>query len=442
MSMHVLVVDDNQGVRDALQLLFTLHDLEVRVAATPAQALRIVDRGQTGVVVQDMNFSASATTGEEGETLFRQLRVRDPNLPIILVTAWTSLEMAVSLVREGADDYIGKPWDDQVLVEKVRRLMAARALQSDKATLAEADLAGLVYASPELHALVSLALRIAPADVLVLITGASGTGKERLAELIRANSSRVDAPFITLNAGALPTELLEAELFGAEAGAYTGSKGLRKGRFEVADGGTLFLDEIGALSADGQAALLRVLQTGEYQRLGSSQTRHADVRIIAATNADLKAEVAEGRFREDLYYRLAVIELAIPPLAERPDDIDPIVDHFLAQAGLGPEALDGSTRRTLREHPWPGNVRELENCIRRAALVRTGERIGPADLGLVVLPGLVRPGGDPTERREVEIALQAAEGVVSRAAEALGLSRQALYRRMRRLGITVERNIR
>ncbi|MEO0605784.1 MAG: sigma 54-interacting transcriptional regulator, partial [Myxococcota bacterium] len=279
--MHVLVVDDHPAVLEALQLLFVLHDLEVEVARSPAEAVQVIQRGETGVVVQDMNFASAATTGEEGAALFRDLRAVDPDLPIVLMTAWTDLEMAVELVREGADDYIGKPWDDRRLVTKVRRLLAARAVAASPVT--QADLAGLVYRSPEMHSVVKLALRVAPADVPVLITGPSGAGKERVAALVQANSARRSSPFVTVNAGALPPELLEAELFGAEPGAYTGAQAMRRGRFETADGGTLFLDEIATLSERGQAALLRVLQTGEYSRLGSSDVRRTDVRLVSAT---------------------------------------------------------------------------------------------------------------------------------------------------------------
>lgn len=433
--MHVLVVDDHPAVLEALQLLFVLHDLEVETARSPSEALQVVGRGETGVVVQDMNFAAAATTGEEGAALFRDVRALDPDLPVILMTAWTDLEMAVDLVRQGADDYIGKPWDDRRLVVKVRRLLAARAVAASP--VPPAELAGLVYRSPEMHAVVKLALRVAPADVPVLVTGPSGAGKERVAALVQANSERRKGPFLTVNAGALPSELLEAELFGAEPGAYTGAQGLRQGRFEAANGGTLFLDEIATLSERGQAALLRVLQTGEYSRLGSSEVRRTDVRLVTATNADLREAIAAGRFRQDLYYRLAVIELEVPPLAERPDDIELLAEHFLAEAGVDPAMLEGTARRALRDHAWPGNVRELQSAVQRAVLVREGERIGAADLGLTERPRV----GDEGEALEIQAALQAADGVVARAAATLGMSRQALYRRMDRLQIRVRRKV-
>lgn len=436
--MHVLIVDDMPGVREALQFLFELNGLDVALATSPAEALRTVHRGHTGVVVQDMNFTAAATTGAEGAALFRALRAEDPDLPVILMTAWTDLEMAVALVHEGADDYIAKPWDDRKLVAKVKSLLAARAAQRARSE-GSIDLAGLDYASPQMQAVVRLAVRVASSTLPVLVVGPTGAGKERVAALIQANGPRRDRPFVTVNCGALPDELLEAELFGAEPGAFTGANKLRRGRFETADTGTLFLDEIGTLSPSGQTALLRVLQSGEYSRLGSSHTRKADVRVIAATNVDLRAEVAAGRFREDLYYRLAVVEIEVPPLCERPEDIDVLADRFLANAGLGPDALEGTARRAMRGHEWPGNVRELQSTIERALLMREGERIGVAELGLRRRSA---PAGsrDP-EAAEIRAALERAGGVVSRAARSLGLSRQALYRRMDRLGIRVDRKI-
>jgi DNA-binding NtrC family response regulator len=436
--MHVLIVDDHPGIREALRFLFELSDLDVAVAASPDDALAIARRGDTGVVVQDMNFSMSATTGEEGAQLFRDLRAVDPGLPVILMTAWTDLEMAVSLVREGADDYVAKPWDDAKLLGKVQSLLAARA--SERSRPDDVDLAGLVYASPEMHAVVRLALRVASSTLPVVITGPTGAGKERVAALIRANGPRRDAPFVIVNCGALPDDLLEAELFGAEAGAFTGAGALRRGRFETAHGGTLFLDEVGTLSLSGQAALLRVLQSGEYSRLGSSETRRTDVRVVSATNVDLRALVADGAFREDLYYRLAAVEIAVPPLVDRPADIDVLSEHFLVEAGAGGGVIDPDARRALHAHGWPGNVRELQTTLRRALLVGDGPRITAADLGLRSVVGSTSDALDP-EAAAVLAALREADGVVSRAASILGLSRQALYRRMDRLGIRVDRKV-
>jgi DNA-binding NtrC family response regulator len=307
------------------------------------------------------------------------------------------------------------------------------------------DLCGLVYASDAMHELVSLAIKVARADAPVLITGPNGAGKDRLAEVIQVNSRRSKQPFVKVNAGGLADTLLEAELFGAEAGAFTGATKLRVGRFEAAHGGTLFLDELGNLSVSGQMKLLRVLQSGEFERVGSSTTRKVDVRVISATNADLRRAIAAGTFREDLYFRLNVIELELPPLVERSDDILPLAELFLgeldAQLRLSDEAI-----AKLLEHDWPGNVRELHNRLQRASLVCSGQVIGAADLGLVAgvvkSPELPEPAADGGgERAQVQEALARAHGVVSKAAVELGVSRQALYRRMERLGLSISKRV-
>ncbi|HKR64835.1 MAG TPA: sigma-54 dependent transcriptional regulator, partial [Thermoanaerobaculia bacterium] len=388
------------------------------------------------------------TGGEEGVALFRRIRALDPDLPILLMTAWTSLETAVQLVKEGATDYMAKPWDDTKLVATVRALMHAREVRADeererttrtrsRESLARThDLRGIVYESASMHRLVSLAVQIAPSDVPVLITGANGAGKEKIAEIVHANSRRRQKPLVKVNAGAIPDELMESELFGAEPGAFTGSTRLRIGRFEAAHGGTIFLDEIGNLSAAGQMKLLRVLQTGEFERLGSSETRRVDVRVLCATNADLHQAIARGTFRQDLYFRVAVIELAVPPLHERREDVLSLASAFLASSK---KTLDDSARDALLAHAWSGNVRELQNRIQRAVAVSGDDPITPADLGLAETDAATRAEETPLERSQIEIALFNAKGSVSRAAEALGMSRQALYRRMEKLGIVLER---
>jgi DNA-binding NtrC family response regulator len=326
---RVLIVEDQPAVAHALEVLFGLHGIPCEVASGPGEALERVATGDVGVVLQDMNFSRSATSGAEGAALFRDVRRVDPEMPVLLMTAWTSLETAVELVREGATDYLAKPWDDEKLVASVRNLLRLRALQAENLHLKrersaaredlarQHDLVGVVYESDIMHRVVSLAVQVAPSDVPILICGPNGAGKEKIAEIVQANSRRRDKPFVRVNVGALPDELLESELFGAEAGAYTGSRRLRIGRFEAADGGTIFLDEIGNLSPAGQVKLLRVLQNKEFERLGSNVPRRVDVRVLCATNADLREAIAAGRFREDLYFRLNVIELAVPPLSER-----------------------------------------------------------------------------------------------------------------------------
>jgi DNA-binding NtrC family response regulator len=432
----VLIVEDQPAVAKALRMLFDLNDIEAEATASIDGAVRAVERGGVDVVLQDMNFSPGATSGEEGIALFRRLRQADPQLPVVLLTAWTSLETAVQLVKEGATDYLAKPWDDVKLVSTVRALLHMRAPRTERTrdSLARAhDLRGIVYQSDAMHRVVSLAVQSAAANVPVLITGPNGAGKEKIAEIIHASSTRRHKPLVKVNAGAIPETLIESELFGAEAGAYTGSNRLRIGRFEAAHGGTLFLDEIANLSPAGQMKLLRVLQSGEFERLGSSETRRVDVRVLCATNADLRQAIARGTFRQDLYFRLNVIEIALPPLRERREDVIPLAEAFLSP----PKRLGDSAREVLLGHDWPGNVRELQNRIQRATALSEADTITAEDLGF----GAAREvsGDVPVERTQIEIALLNANGSVSRAAEALGVSRQALYRRMEKLGIVIER---
>ena len=438
----VLVIDDNASIATALDVLLSLHEIETVHAESPAAGLSMLERAPVDLVIQDMNFAADTTGGEEGRALFREIRERRPDVPVVLLTAWTHLDMAVELIKAGAADYVAKPWNDDRLVATVRNLVelgeANRALREraqrdarGRRKLEEQyDTRGMVWRDAATQRVLELACQVARADVPVLITGPNGSGKERVAEIIQANSSVRDGPFVTLNCGALPAELIEAELFGAESGAYTGATKARAGKFEAADGGTLFLDEIGNLPAAGQVKLLRVLETGRFQRLGSNDEKQVRVRIISATNADLPAMIRAGTFRQDLYYRLNVIEIDLPPLAKRPDDIVPLAEHFMGKA----KTLDASAVRALRRHTWPGNVRELKNVMQRACLLAKGEAITASDLGLPASPA---PESEPAvDRQEIEAALARHAGVVAQAAAELGLSRQALYRRMERLGIS------
>jgi DNA-binding NtrC family response regulator len=414
------------------------------VALTPEEGMATLARQSVDVVIQDMNFTADTTSGEEGVALFRAIRERHADLPLILLTAWTHLETAVELVKAGAADYLAKPWDDAKLLATVENLLelseSTREVNRTRmerrkrrdALQSKYDLDGLVFASEGMARTIDLACQVARSDVPVLITGPNGSGKERIAAIVHANSSVRSGPFVAVNCGALPGELIEAELFGAEAGAYTGANKAREGRFELADGGTLFLDEIGNLPLPGQMKLLRVLETGQFERLGSGRVRKVKVRVLSATNADLKAMIRAGTFREDLYYRLNVIDINLPPLAERIDDILPLAEHFLA----GRAPLSDAAREAMLSYPWPGNVRELKNAIERAALLAGSQPITPELLNLPQHAGIaaVRNLDEPS-REVVEAALHKAEGVVSRAAQSLGLSRQALYRRMERYGL-------
>ena len=439
----ILVIDDNRAVSTALDLLFSLHDIHTLHAESPREGLELLQREQVDLVIQDMNFEADTTSGDEGTALFHQIRARHPDLPVILLTAWTHLESAIDLVKAGAADYLAKPWDDRKLLATVNNLLelaeARRELAQTHAgerrrrdaLLRDYDLRGIVYADQASENALALACQVARSDIPVLVTGPNGAGKERYAEIVHANSLVRNGPFIALNCGALPAELIEAELFGAEAGAYTGANKPREGKFEAADGGTLFLDEIGTLPLAGQVKLLRVLETGRFQRLGSNRERSVKVRIVSATNANLQALIADGRFREDLFYRLNGIELRLPPLAQRPRDILPLARHFLpAGKRLGDDA-----ERALQRHAWPGNVRELRNAVQRAALLSRGDVIAAADLALPTSQDVAVAGGDEPDRATIEAALDRNGGVLAQAAADLGLSRQALYRRLDRLGI-------
>ena len=436
----VLVIDDSEAVRTALDVLLSMHGAKVIGADSAAAGMDALTREPVDLVVQDMNFRREATSGEEGVTLFRQIRTQHPELPVILLTAWTHLETAVELVKAGASDYVAKPWDNARLLTTVRNLLDLQTARAENRAIrrqraaARAELAGrfnlkgVVYESDAMHALASTAVRIAHADVPVLISGPNGAGKEIIADIVQANSTVREGPYVKVNLGALPDTLMEAELFGTEAGAFTGAKA-RTGRFEAADGGTIFLDELGNLSPMGQAKLLRVLQTGEFERLGSNTTRRTHARIVAATNANLPQLIRDGRFREDLFYRLNVIELEVPALAARQDDILPLARHFLE-----PEfTLSADALRALARYRWPGNVRELRNAIHRACLLSVETVVTARALALPVAP---EPAdGSDIGRDAIEQALLLADGVVAHAARDLGLSRQALYRRMEKLGL-------
>jgi DNA-binding NtrC family response regulator len=432
---NILVIDDNPAVATALETLFSLHDIGTRSVASPEDGLALLSREPFDLVVQDMNFRADTTSGDEGVALFAQIRARHPDLPVILLTAWTSLESAVDLVRAGAADYLAKPWDDRKLLATVNNLLElsearrelARHRQGERrrrhALEREYDLRGFVFADAASERVLALACQVARSELPVLVTGPNGAGKEKIAEIVHANSPVRGGPFVALNCGALPGELIEAELFGSEAGAYTGAQRAREGKFEAADGGTLFLDEIGTLPPAGQVKLLRVLETGAFQRLGGNRERQVKVRIVSATNADLRALIRSGQFREDLFYRLNAIELVLPPLAERPDDILPLARSFLPPG----KQLDDDAGRALGAYRWPGNVRELRNTIQRAALLARTSVLSAADLGLPAGgEHVAMHAAEEPDRTAIEAALQRHGGVIAQAAAELGLSRQAL----------------
>lgn len=444
----ILIVDDNPAIGEALSLLLELNDFQTVFVDGPEQALAAQQEQRFELVIQDMNFKADTSSGLEGQQLFYDLRSRQPDLPIILMTAWANLSMAVELVKAGAADYISKPWDDSKLLVTVRNLLEMSSLREENAQLhaeqeaqaqcreqvseqlASANLCDAVFLSPIMQRLMDMAVQVAPTDVPVLITGPNGSGKEKIAEVVQANSRRQDKPFVKVNVGALSADLMEAELFGAEKGAYTGADKVRIGRFETADGGTLFLDEMGNLSLEGQQKLLRVLQSGEFERVGSSQTRKVDVRVITATNEDLPAAIARGDFREDLYYRLNVIELKSPALSERSEDVIPLVNHFIKLAeSERKRELSASAKAALQQYSWPGNVRELHNKVQRALLLQSRDELQIEDFDLAEETS-VSINASELNLEDIQAALDAHGGVVARAARQLGISRQALYRRL------------
>lgn len=449
----ILVIDDSPSVCTALAVLFEIHGHKVLQALQPALALQVSQSHKVDLILQDMNFTKGEMRGEQGKKLFYLLRESFPELPIILMTAWTSLDMVVELIKAGATDYIAKPWDDQRLITTVANTLKLKALQDQqrlserqqqerRASFANKDLCGLVFASIAMEQLLQMAIQLAPSNASVLITGENGTGKEGVAQVLHMNSNRSAKSFIKVNMGALPADLIEAELFGAEPGAYTGLTKVRIGRFEAADGGTLFLDEIGNLPLSGQIKLLRILQTGEFERLGSSETRKVDVRLLSATNADLPNAITAGQFRQDLYYRINVVELKIQPLANRRDDILPLARHFLA----GQKKLSHTAEQKLLEYSWPGNVRELQNVCQRAVILSAAETIDAEDLLLQHQPkkrdSLSLNAGanknralDDIDQQTLERVLAQHQGIVSRAAKELGITRQALYRRMEFYGL-------
>lgn len=439
----ILIIDDNPDVTKALEVLLELEGYSTQIAHTPSEGITAFKENNIQLVIQDMNFSSNMTSGNEGITLFQQLRDSDPDIPVVLITAWTNLETAVDLVKNGAADYIGKPWDDQKLLVSIKNLLELYEVQqqqhinhriqyeSKSALKKQFDLCGIRYQSNVMDRVVNMATQVARSDVPVLITGPNGAGKEKIAEIIQANSSCRSGPFIKVNVGALPTELLEAELFGAEPGAYTGSTKRRIGRFEAANNGTLFLDEIGNLSHEGQIKLLRVIQTGEFERIGSNETQQVTVRIISATNTDLVDAIKNGTFREDLYYRLNVIELNLPSLNARKDDILLLANHFLSEEFQ----LSDSAAQRLKQYHWPGNVRELQNVIKRAMLLSSDKVITADVLGIDVPASSSQDKLEPIGRQCIINALHDNNGNIAESAKSLGLSRSALYRRLKKFDI-------
>jgi len=442
----VLIADDQPDILEALRLLLKPEGLDVVMATSPAAVIRTVGARELDLVLVDLNYSRDTTSGTEGLDLLEQLNAYDPTLPVVVMTAWATIDLVVDAMRRGARDFVQKPWDNARLLTIVRnQIDLGRALRRSRDlehTLArDGDRLDIVSESPAMKPVVEIIRRVAPSDANVLIRGENGTGKGVVARAIHAASRRASKPLVSVNAGGLAESVFESELFGHVRGAFTDAKSDRVGRFELADGGTLFLDEIANVPPAQQAKLLRVVESGEFERVGSSQTRKVDVRLISATNAALEDEVQGGRFRQDLLFRINTVEIRLPPLRERREDIPLLAGHFLrdraAKYRKSLSGFDAAAMKALLEHAWPGNVREIEHVVERAVLMANGPAIARGDLGLQ----------QPTEQRIDDMSLEDVEallirkalvryeGNVSRAAEALGLSRSALYRRIQRYGL-------
>ena len=443
MSSRILVIDDNPDITKALSVMLKLENLDCDVAHSPEEGLNCLNQRSYNLVIQDMNFSEDMTSGKEGIALFHAIREVNSDIPIIIITAWTNVENAVELVKHGAADYIGKPWDEDKLIVTIKNLLELDELRreqtnvrrdrnSNRQSLAESfDLCGICYQSDAMSRLLQIATQVAHSDVPILITGPNGAGKEKIAEIVQANSACKDGPFIKVNIGALSKDLLEAELFGAEAGAYTGANKRRIGRFEAADGGTLFLDEIGNLSHEGQIKLLRVLQSGEFERVGSNETQKVNVRVISATNSDLKQAIKNGEFREDLFYRLNVIELKLPALNKRKDDIIPLAKLFLGSD----YTLTEQVNELLLSYSWPGNVRELQNAIKRAKLLAFDKQILAEHFDIEVEKLESSNTSNEISKQQIIETLESNNHNIMESARVLGISRSALYRRLKKYNI-------
>ncbi|MGH9402419.1 MAG: sigma-54-dependent transcriptional regulator [Terriglobia bacterium] len=449
-SPRILIADDQPSVLEALRLLLKGEHYEVETAASPAALLKTLEGADFDALLMDLNYARDTTSGQEGLDLIARLQAIDSTLPIVVMTAWSSVELAVEAMRRGARDFIQKPWDNTRLlailhgqVELSRALREGQRLEAENRLLRSGSVPSLAANSSSMRRALDLIHRVAPSDASVLITGEHGSGKEVVAQTLHTLSTRAAGPLVTVNAGSIPEGVFESEILGHVKGAFTDAKTDRVGHFELASGGTLFLDEIANVPLGQQAKLLRVIETGEVHRVGSSKTYRVDVRLISATNAGLREEVAAGRFREDLLFRLNTIEIHLPPLRERPEDILPLARGFLSQfAGRYRKTLSGfnyAAEQALKGYSWPGNVRELNHVVERAVLMSQENSVSVADLGLS------QEGRDhgrleelpleDVERLLIRKSLDRYEGNISQTAHALGLSRSALYRRLERYGI-------
>ena len=449
---RILIADDQQNIIDALRLLLVDEGYEVTAARSPAETLERLEAADIDLAILDLNYTRDTTSGQEGFDLIERIRSVDPALPVLVMTAWSSVAGAVEAMRRGARDYIEKPWDDEKLlaavrthVELRRAIRRSQRLQEANTRLQRDATPPFIGDTPGIREIRLTIERIAPSEASVLLTGEHGTGKEVVAAWVHALSDRCTKPLVTMNAGGLAEGIAESELFGHVKGAFTDARVDRIGCFEMADEGTLFLDEIANMPVRLQAKLLRVLQTGEVQRVGSSRLRYVNVRVLSATNADLPSEIAGGRFREDLLYRLNTVVIHLPPLRERREDIEPLAAHFLAHyAGRYRKPLAGfdeHARQVLMVHRWPGNVRELAHSIERAVLMAdaAATAISARHLGLQGTRSADAAGDalslEEAERVFIEKVLARHGGDVRLAAEQLGMSRSALYRRLQQYGV-------
>ena len=451
-SPRILIADDQQDILDALRLLLKTEGFAVDVVKSPTALLKSLRERDYSLVLMDMNYARDTTSGGEGLELLAGIQSMDATLPVVVMTGYGSIELAVECMRRGARDFITKPWDNGRLIVTVNTqvelgsaLRRSRRLEAENKLLREqgAPEVRLIAGSAAMAPVLEMVERVGPSEASILITGENGTGKGLLARALHAASARREESFISVNMGGLPEGVFESELFGHVRGAFTDAKGDRAGRFELADGGTLFMDEIGNIPMTQQNKLLRTIETGEYEPVGSSRTRKANVRLISATNADLDSEIIAGRFRQDLYFRLNTIQIHLPPLRERKEDIAPLAEHFLRQhadryrkqvAGFEPAALEA-----LQRHPWPGNVREFDHAIERAVLMAPSRQVRVQDLALKgpenAPASLEEMSLEEVEAYLIRRTLQRCGGKASEAAEELGLSRSAFYRRLEKYGL-------
>lgn len=448
---RILVADDQPDVLEALRLLLKSEGYATEAVKSPAAVIKAVEARDYALVLMDLNYARDTTSGQEGLELLQKLQALDATLPVVVMTAWASVDVAVEAMRRGARDFVTKPWDNPRLLAIVRNqidlgsaVRAYRRLEQENQLLRGAGKPGpvLIAQSAAMRPVLDVIARVGPSDANVLITGENGTGKGLVAQALHAVSARAAQPFISVNMGGLPEGVFESELFGHVRGAFTDAKADRAGRFELADNGTLFLDEIGNIPLNQQAKILRTIETGEFERVGSSRTYRANVRLVSATNSDLPAEVAAGKFRQDLLFRLNTIQLHLPPLRERREDIELLAQHFLKQHVTryrkSITGFDESALQAMRDYNWPGNVRELDHSVERGVLMAASKVIRAPDLGLAAgqaAPRLEEMSIEEVEAFLIKKTLARCDGNARKAAEELGLSRSAFYRRLEKYGL-------